>query len=427
MLILIFVISLIALIAIGIPIAFSLLITGIILAFVLGAYDTQMIAQTVIGGANSFPLMAIPFFILTGELMNAGGMSKRIIHFAMTVVGHIRGGLGYVAVIASVLFAGLTGSAVAEIAAIGSILIPMMVKSGYNRNRSTGLIAAGGIIGPIIPPSIPLIIMGVTANISISQLFLAGVVPGILMALGLVIAWWLLMRKEKPEVFERKSFKDMIIAFGHTIWALILPVIILVGLRFGVFTPTEAGVVAVAYALIVGMVIYRELKIKHLFEIMVNTAKTSSIVIFLVACSMVTAKMLTLGKLPMQILDLLEPLVDSPVLLLLMINLLVLIIGMAMDLIPIVLILVPVTMPLITAAGIHPVVFGLMFIFNACIGLLTPPVGAAMNVACGVGRINMLQFVKGIWPFLLVYVILLLAMIFFPQIILSPLGWLTGK
>jgi tripartite ATP-independent transporter DctM subunit len=219
----------------------------------------------------------------------------------------------------------------------------------------------------------------------------------------------------------------MIIAFGHTIWALILPVIILVGLRFGVFTPTEAGVVAVAYALIVGMVIYRELKIKHLFEIMVSTAKTSSIVIFLVACSMVTAKMLTLGKLPMQILDLLEPLVETPVLLLLMINLLVLVIGMAMDLIPIVLILIPVTMPLITAAGIHPVVFGLMFIFNACIGLLTPPVGAAMNVACGVGRINMFQFIRGAWPFLLVYVILLLAMILFPEIILTPLGWLTGK
>ena len=215
----VFIVALLGAMALGIPIAFALLISGIAIMFALGNFDTQILASNLIQGADNFPLMAIPFFILAGELMNAGGISKRIIDFAMACVGHVRGGLGYVAIIASVLFAGLSGSAVADTAALGAILIPMMVSQGYNRNRSAGIIAAGGIIAPIIPPSIPMIVFGVTAGVSITKLFMAGIVPGLILAVALTVVWTLLVRKEKMEAKPRKSAKEILRAiflhFGH--------------------------------------------------------------------------------------------------------------------------------------------------------------------------------------------------------------------
>ena len=421
----VFVGSLVGVMALGVPIAIALLVSGVALMVYLDIFDSQIIAQNLINGANSFPMMAVPFFILAGELMNAGGISSRIITFAMSIFGHIRGGLGYVAIVASVLFAGLSGSAVADTAALGAILIPMMIKAGYDRKRSTGLIAAGGIIAPIIPPSIPFIIFGVTSGVSITKLFMAGIVPGLMIGIGLMITWWLVMRKTDVEVYPRKSLKEVLLAAREAVWALMLPVIIIAGLRGGIFTPTEAAVVAAFYALFVGLVIYRELKWKEMYRVLVAAAKTSSVVMFLVAAAMVTAWLITVANVPAAMGEMLATLIDKPLLLLLAINALVLLVGTAMDSTPTILILTPVLMPIIEMAGIDPVYFGVLFVLNNCIGLLTPPVGTVLNVACGVGKIGLEDIMKGIWPFLLLEVIILLLLILFPSIVTVPLEWLT--
>ncbi|WP_400164601.1 TRAP transporter large permease [Brevibacillus sp. TJ4] len=421
----IFAIVLLGVMALGAPIAFALLASGVALMIYLDIFDSVIIAQNLIKGADSFPLLAVPFFILAGELMNAGGISKRIVNLAMALFGHIRGGLGYVAILGSVLFAGLSGSAVADTAALGAILIPMMVKSGYNRNRSTGLIAAGGIIAPIIPPSIPMIIFGVTSGVSITKLFMAGIVPGLLIAVGLIVIWWWLVRKDNMQVFPRKSGKEIVKATREAIWALLLPVIIVAGLRGGIFTPTEAGVIAAFYALFVGLVIYRELKIQVLYKVLVAAAKMTSTVLFLVAAAMVSAWLITVADLPSLLTGLLEPLIESPLALMLIITLLVIALGTAMDMVPLILILTPVLMPLVNLAGIDPVYFGVVFVVAGCIGLLTPPVGTVLNVACSVGKITLVDILKGIWPFLLVEIVVLILLILFPSLVTVPLEWFT--
>jgi tripartite ATP-independent transporter DctM subunit len=423
----VFVGSLLGAMALGMPIAFALLLSGVALMFYLGMFDTQVLIQSLIGGADSISLTAILFFILAGELMNAGGISKRIVDFVMALVGHIRGGMGYVVILASIFFAGLSGSAVADTAALGAILIPMMVKSGYDRNSSTGLVAASGIIAPIIPPSIPMIIFGVTANVSITKLFLGGIVPGLLMAAGLAVTWWVLMRKKKFQPLPRKSAKEVFHTMIQAVWALLLPVIIIVGMRGGVFTPTEAAVVAVFYALFVGMFVYRGIKIRDLYHLFGAAAKTTSVVMFLAAAAMVSAWFITAANIPSQIVDMLGPLMDHPFLLLLAINVLVFLVGTAMDLTPTILILTPVLMPIVLQAGIDPVYFGILFILNNVIGLLTPPVGTVLNVACGVGKTTMQGVMKGVMPFLAVHCILLLLLILFPDLVTQPIHFLSKK
>lgn len=422
----VFVGSLLGAMGLGIPIAFALLVSSVVLMYFLGIFDSQIIAQNLISGADNFPLMAIPFFMLAGEAMNRGGLSRRIVEMAMNLVGHIKGGLGYVAIIASVLFASLSGSAVADTAALGAILIPMMVKSGYDVNRSSGLIASGGIIAPIIPPSIGFIIFGVASGVSITKLFMAGIVPGILLAVGLTVTWAIVARKDKVAVNPRASAKEILTSLRQGIWALFLPVIIIGGLKFGLFTPTEAAVVAAVYAIFVGLVIYREMKVKDLYEVFVHAGKMTSVVMFLVAAALVSSWLITVADLPAQVIGLLEPFMDHPFFLLIMINLLVIVVGTAMDMTPTILILTPVLMPLVVAAGIDPVYFGVLFILNNAIGLLTPPVGTVLNVMCGISKISMEDIMKGIWPFLLVEVIVLILLILFPSLVLVPLEWFTS-
>jgi tripartite ATP-independent transporter DctM subunit len=416
--------SLLAAMALGVPIAFSLLLCGSALMWHMDMFDAQILAQNVIEGSNSFPLLAVPFFMLAGEVMNTGGLSRRIVDFAMALVGHIRGGLGYVTIVAACLLSALSGSAVADAAALTALLLPMMVKAGHDKARSGGLIAACGVIGPIIPPSIGFVIFGVAANVSISKLFLAGIFPGIVLAAGLWATWWWCTRKEDLTPPARKTSAEVFAAMRSAGWALMLPLIILVGLRMGVFTPTEAAVVAAVYALFVAGVIYRELTWQQLFDVFRTAAKTTAVIMFLVAAAMVSAWLITVANLPAQVVTLLQPLLDNPKLLMAAIMILCMVVGTAMDMTPTILILTPVLMPIVKAAGIDPVYFGVMFIINNSIGLITPPVGTVLNVVAGVGRMRMDDVTRGVLPFMAVQFIVMFLMVLFPAIVMVPARWL---
>ncbi|MCW2242578.1 TRAP transporter large permease subunit [Azospirillum canadense] len=422
----VFLVPLLGAMAIGMPIAYALLLCGAALMVHLDLFDAQVIAQNVINGADSFPLMAVPFFMLAGEIMNTGGLSRRIVTFALTLVGHVKGGLGYVAILAATILASLSGSAVADAAALAALLVPMMVAAGHDKARSGGLIAAAGIIAPIIPPSIGFIIFGVAANVSITKLFLAGIVPGVLLALGLCVAWWYVVRQETIAPPPRRPLKEMVRAFFDAFWALVLPGIIIFGLKLGVFTPTEAAVVAAVYSLVVALFVYREMTVADLYAVFATAAKTTAVVMFLVAAAMVSSWLITVADLPGELTDLLEPLMGSPMLLMFAIMALVVVIGTAMDMTPTILILTPVLMPVIKQAGIDPVYFGVLFIINNAIGLITPPVGTVLNVVCGVSRISMEDIIKGVWPFMVAQLLVLLLLILFPSLVTVPAAWFAG-
>ena len=427
MTILIFVVSLLGAMALGMPLAFSLIVSGVALMLHLDNFDTQIVSQNLINGADNFPLMAVPFFMLAGELMNAGGMSRRIVNSALVWVGHFRGGLGYVAVFAAIIMASLSGSAVADTAALAAVLMPMMRDAGYRMDRSAGLIAAGGIIAPVIPPSIGFILFGVIGGVSISKLFMAGIFPGILMGLALMVTWWIVARKDQVKTSPRVPLKARLKVTADAFWSYMLALLIIGGMKMGVFTPTEAAVVAVVYSLVVGMFIYREIKVKQLYGLVLAAAKTSSVVMFLVAAALVSAWLITVANIPAQVVELLRPFIDNPKLLMVMLMLLVLVVGTALDFAPTVLILTPVLMPLVRQAGIDPVYFGVLFIMNNAIGLLTPPVGTVLNVVCGVGRIPMHEVIKGVMPFLLSQVVVMGLLIAFPELVLTPLKWMLAR
>jgi tripartite ATP-independent transporter DctM subunit len=409
--------------ALGVPIAFALMVTGAALMWHLNMLDAQILAQNIVEGANSFPLLAVPFFMLAGEIMNAGGLSRRIVTFAITLVGHLRGGLGYVAIMAAVLMGALSGSAVADAAALAALLLPVMNKAGYDRARSAGLISAGAIIAPIIPPSIGFVIFGVTANVSISKLFLAGIVPGLMLGLALAITWWLLSRKDQAAPRPRASAAEVLAALKDATLALGLPVIVVVGLKFGVFTPTEAAVVAAVYALLISTLVYKELKLNQLFGLFRAAAQTTAVIMFLVASAMAVAWLITVANLPGELISLLQPLLDRPTLLLLTMMVITMLVGTAMDMTPTIVILTPVFMPLIKAAGIDPVYFGVLFMINNAIGLITPPVGTVLSTVAGVGKLSMDQVTKGVWPFMVAQFALMFLLVFFPSLVMVPARW----
>ncbi|WP_018237019.1 TRAP transporter large permease [Ensifer sp. BR816] len=419
--------SLIGAIALGVPIAFALLICAVALMLLQGNIDTTILSQKIIEGADSFPLLAIPFFMLAGELMNAGGISKRIVTFALTFVGHRRGGLGFVAIFASVLMAAISGSAAADAAAIGALLIPMMRRAGYDVPRSAGLIAAGGVIAPVIPPSIGLIVFGVIANVSIGKLFLAGIVPGLMMGLSLLLAWVWVARRDNTKILPRQDWGARLHAGIEGIWALVMPAGIIGGLKLGIFTPTEAGVVACVYAFVIGAFVYRELPLRQLHPILVAAAKSTAVIVFLIATALISAWLITLSELPAQVEAMLSPFMDNKILLMAVIMIIVVIVGTALDFAPTLMILTPVLMPVIKQAGIDPVYFGVLFIMNNAIGLITPPVGIVLNVMCRVANISMGDLMKGLWPFLWAELVVLFLLVLFPDLVLVPLDWLTRR
>ncbi|SMQ86197.1 TRAP transporter, DctM subunit [Devosia lucknowensis] len=423
MTLLVFVGSLLAAMAIGVPVAFALLISGGALMWQLNMFDAQIIAENVIHGADSYPLLAVPFFLLAGEIMNKGGLSRRLINLALSLVGHVHGGLGYVAILASVLLAALSGSAVADAAMLAALLLPMMVAAGHDPARSAGLIAASSLVAPIIPPSIGFIVFGVAANVSISRLFMAGIAPGIMLAIAVTVTWWFMSRRDNVQPQPRRSFGEVMVALREAGFALVMPVIIIVGLKMGVFTPTEAGVVAAVYATLISLLVYRELTWQMLFQSFADAARTSAVVMLLVAAAAVSAWLITVANIPQQVVSMLEPLIANPMLLMAAMMVLVIIVGTALDLTPTILILVPVLMPLVKAAGIDPVYFGVVFMINCAIGLITPPVGVVLNTVAGIGRVSMDRVTAGVWPFMLAQFAFMFLLVLFPELVTVPAQW----
>ena len=413
--------------AFGIPICLVLVLCAMVLMWHSGMWDAMIIPGSMLDGANNYPLMAIPFFVFAGEIMAAGGLSKRVVQLAQLMIGRVRGGLGYAAVVASIIFAGLMGSSVGEAAALGGLLLPMMKEVGYKPGRAGAVIASGAILGPIIPPSTNFILLGATiSGLSITKLFMIGLVPGILIGLALMVVWFCVVRKDgynETITFTREEKWKILI---DSTPAFLMPVLLLGGIRFGVFTPTEGGAFAAIYAIVVCVLYYRELSFRELLRVSARAATTTSVVMLIVATATAVGWFITIAQIPNQMTALFSPLIDSPVLLLLCINVFLFLIGMVMDLTPNILIFAPVFYPLITQAGIDPYYFGLLFILNLGIGVITPPVGTVLYVVCGSGNIKITQLIRNLVPFILVEVVMLFLLLFFPKLSLIPLDWLMG-
>jgi len=420
----VFSVGMLVLMGLGLNMGIALVLTGAGMAWVLDFWDTQLLAQNLIAGVDSFPLLAVPFFILAGELMNTGGISRRIIDMAQAWMGHIHGGLGYVTIGAAVLLSAMSGSALADAAAMTSILLPMMRRHNYPESLSAGLIASGSVIGPIIPPSMAFVIYGVTTNTSISSLFISGIAPGLMMGLALLITWVILLRKIELVGEPPVPMIERLKITGRAVWALVMPLIIIGGMKSGIFTPTEAAVVAAFYALIISLFVHREMKISEVGGVLVRAAKTTAVVMFLCAGAQVASYMITLADLPSVLTNWLGPLVDSPRLLMAVMMIVLVVIGTALDLTPTILIFAPVMLPIAVKAGIDPVYFGLMFVLNGSIGLITPPVGTVLNVVAGVGRMSMHKVIQGVNPFLITYVLILVLFVIAPQLVIWPVQWM---
>ena len=411
--------TLFALLLFSVPIGICLgLATMIVMFFVDGTPPMVLLARSVVTGADSFPLIAVPLFILAGDLMQHGGMSRRIVGFANALIGHIRGGLAYVNVLACVFFAAISGSSPATVAAIGSNMIPEMEKVGYTRKFSGALTASSGMIGVMIPPSIPFIIYGVTAEVSIGKLFLAGVIPGVLFALMFMLVARFTLRSDKIVQHSTKTFSCLTVwqSFRASIWALLVPVIILGGIYSGIFTPTEAGAVAVVYAAIVGIFVYGDINLGHLPKILAGSAKTSGTILILVIMATAFGRLITLARIPTELASFITSLSDNPIMVLLLINVLLLVIGMFMETISSIIIMTPMLLPVATALGVDPIVFGVILTVNLAIGFCTPPLGVNLFVASSISKVSIEQLSRAIVPFFVGMIILLMLVTYVPAI-----------
>jgi C4-dicarboxylate transporter DctM subunit len=376
----------------------------------------MVIVQKMFTSTDSFTLMAVPFFILAGKLMESGGISKRLINFSSTLVGSLHGGLAMVSIVTCMFFAAISGSAAATTAAVGSILIPAMVKRGYDKSFSTAIQAAGGTIGVMIPPSVPLILFGVIAGASIGDLFIAGIIPGVFVGMSLILVAYFISRKRGYGKEERSSLKEVASAFKSAILAILMPVIILGGIYGGIFTPTEGSVVAVVYGLIVGLLIYKEIKWKDLPEIFISSAITSSVILFIISCASIFGFLLTREQIPAQISEGMLGITSNAIMILIIINVILLIVGTFLETSAAIVIMAPILVPIASAAGMDLVHFGVIMVVNLAIGMITPPVGINLFVASNIANIRLEHIVRAIMPFIIVLIIDVLILSFMPSI-----------
>ncbi len=407
---------------IGIPIAFSLGLSSLTTLLADGNLPLMVIPQKMMAGMDSFPLLAIPFFILAGELMNSGGLNKRIIRVANSFLGNIPGSLPIVTIVASMFFAAISGSAVATVAAIGGITIPAMKKQGYPDHYAAGVASSASIVGPIIPPSITLIVYGAALQMSVNDLFLASVIPGIIIGLTFIILVFIQAKKNNYPCEAKATWKERFEAIKDGFAALMMPVLVLGGIFSGIVTPTEASVIAVVYSLLIGFFVYKNIKINDLKRIFGEAAVSISTIMLILATSKVLSWLVTVTNLPTKIAQSILGLTDNSMLILLLINIILLIVGCLMEANAAILILIPVLVPLATNAGLHPVTFGVVMTVNLCLGLLTPPVGASLLLGNDIANARFEKAVISAIPFLMVGLITLLLTTYVPAITL----WLPG-
>ncbi|AKL94162.1 TRAP transporter large permease protein [Clostridium aceticum] len=413
----IFLVALFGFLLIGVPVAFCLGLAALVMMGIQN-FGYDILVQKMVGGIDSFPLLAVPFFMLAGEIMNSGGIAKRIINLSNSLVGHITGGLGLVNIVASMFFGGISGSSVADTAAIGGLLIPAMKEDGYDADFSAAVTASSATMGIVIPPSIPMILFGLIGGTSVVRMFLGGIIPGILIGFSLLTLTFIISKKRNYPKGDKFSIVRVFKALKESIWAVFLPVIIIGGIISGYFTPTEAAVVSVVYALIVSLFVYKEMSVRDLPRILIDTGKTTGIVMLVAGTAMVVAWLLTVVRIPQSIATTILSISDNPLIVLLIINFFLLLVGSVMDLTPALLILTPVLLPVATAVGIDPVFFGVMMVINLGIGLVTPPVGTILYISCGIAKISLEKITKAMLPFLATQVAILLLIILFPQLVL---------
>ena len=411
-------VSFLAFLMLGFPVAYSLGLSSACY-FVAAGMPLNTMTARFFAGLDSFTMLCIPGFVLAGNLMNSGGITTQIVIFCDKLIGHIRGGMGLANIIASMIFAGVSGTAVADSASIGGILIPAMVQQGYDEDFSVGVTAASSCIGPIIPPSLPMIMAGTLTGISVSKMFVAGVIPGILMGFGMMgVSYYISRKRNHPKNDRRATLKEILVSGKQAFWALLMTVIILVGILSGIVTPTEASIIAVLYAIVVGFFIYKELTFKKLLVVMRDSMVTTAGIMALVGFANIFAYILTKEQIPTMIANAMLALTSNKYILLILINILLLFVGCFMETIAALLILFPVLLPVVTQVGVDPIQFGVMCVLNLVLGLTTPPVGVCLFVTSAIGKISLARASKAVMPFLLLNLGVLLLVTFCPPVTL---------
>lgn len=415
------------LLLLSVPIAYALILAAVGVIVWNGGINLMIVPQQVLGAIDSFTLLAVPFFLLAGDLMTMGGMTDRLLRFTNAIMGRFRGGLAMSNVLSATLLAGISGSAVADTSALGKVLIPSMVKAGYGAPFAVALTAAANVVGPIIPPSIAFILIGVLANLSITRLFLAGILPGILYSVAMLIVAYAISRRRGYPVHGKPAKGELLAATKHAFWALLMPVLIVTGIRSGVFNVTECSAVAVLYALFVGVVIHRELTLARIGAALVATGRATAIIMIVIGGAQIVAWLLAYENVPQELANAMLELSRNPWVFLLMVNVLLVVIGTFMENGPAMVMLVPILFPIATALGIDPIHFSMIVSINLIIGLITPPVALCVSIAAIIGRVPMSAASREVWPFLLAAIAVQLAITFVPAISLAIPNLIMGN
>jgi tripartite ATP-independent transporter DctM subunit len=407
--------SFIILMILGLPVGFSLLVSSV--WFLTAHHIPVMVAaQRVAAGVDSFPLLALAFFILAGALMNSAGITTKIFDFADKLVGHFTGGLGHANILASVIFSGMSGSAAADAGGLGAIELKAMKEAGFDEAFSLAVTGASSVIGPIIPPSVPAVVFGVAAGVSLGKLFIGGIIPGLIMAVVMSIMIYLISKKRNYPKRVEFNFSDLVQSFIKGFWALITPAILIIGIITGMFTPTEASIVAVVYALILGL-IYRTLTLRNLPKIILDAVNTTVCTLFIIAASTLFAWILTTSQVPQHVSTIFLSVVSNKYIAIFIINIILLVVGCFLDVSPAIVLFVPIFMPVINAFHMDPVHFGIVMILNLMIGLLTPPIGIVLYVLSSVSKISFEKIAKAVWPFVGVLFLVLLLITYVPALV----------